>query len=70
MKESHSKGNDECNVDKFWSTTKHVRKSHFVCLLPFERFPKRKQRRLHMSYGEDNNHPINTCECGDVWPKW
>ena len=19
-----------------------------------------------MSYGEDNNHPINTCECGDV----
>ena len=19
MKESHSKGNDECNVDKFWS---------------------------------------------------
>ena len=31
MKESHSKGNDEHKVDKFWSTTKHVRRSHFIC---------------------------------------
>ena len=30
------------------------------------RYLKRKQRRLHMSYGEDDNHSINTCECGDV----
>ena len=31
---------------------------------------KRKQRRLHMNCGEDDSHPINTCECGDVWLKW
>ena len=23
--------NDECNVDKLWHTTKHVRRNHFVC---------------------------------------
>ena len=23
-----------------------------------------------MSYEEEDNHPINTCECGDVWTKW
>ena len=33
-------------------------------------YHKIKQRRLYMSYGEDNGHPINTCKCGDVWPKW
>ena len=29
--ESHSKRNDECNVDKFWSNIKHVGRSHFAC---------------------------------------
>ena len=28
--------------------------------------PKKKQRRLHMIYRDDDNHSINTCECGDV----
>ena len=34
------------------------------------RYLKRKHRRLHMSYGEDDSHPINTCKCGNVWQKW
>ena len=29
-KKSHSIGNDDRNVDKFLSTTKHVGRSHFV----------------------------------------
>ena len=28
---THSKGNNECNVDKLWSTRKHVGRNHFVC---------------------------------------
>ena len=27
---------------------------------------KKKQKRLHISYGKEESHPINTCECGDV----
>ena len=30
------------------------------------RYIKRKQKIFHMSYGENDIHPINTCECGDV----
>ena len=28
--------------------------------------PKKKVEKTHMSYEEDDNHPIITCECGDV----
>ena len=34
-KESYFVGNDECNVNKLWSNTKHVGESHFDCYLPF-----------------------------------
>ena len=30
-KETHSKRNDGCSIDKLWSTTKHVGISYFVC---------------------------------------
>ena len=38
------------------------------CLL--NKVPTKKHRRLHMSYGNDDNHSINICKCGDMWPKW
>ena len=31
QKKPHFKVNDECNVNKFISTTKHMERSHFEC---------------------------------------
>ena len=32
--------------------------------------PKKKAKRLHMSYGKGDSHLTNTYECGDVLLKW